>query len=868
MWPLVGRNEELAFVTRALDTGGVIITGAAGVGKSRLAHEAAEQSGRPILWLVATTAAATMPFSAFSALLSLDAVGSTTNRLELAMHLADRMAHQSEGHIVCVDDAHLLDDASAALLHQLLVAGRITATITLRTGEPVPDPVTSLWKEGVVERIELHPLSEEEAGELVARGLDGSVEKRTQSHLWSVSGGNPLFLRELVAHGVEQKTLTFADGLWRAQRPVGAGPRVAELLGDRLDAVPERVRETLELLALAEPIGLRLLELCGDPAAVVDAERRGLLAIRQEGKRITAAMAHPLYAEVLREQMPVLRARALRRGLADALEETGMRRREDVLRVALWRLEGGGVMAPDLLLAAAERASELYDHDLMARLAGAAWEQTRSFSVGMLLAQAYTRAARNEERLALLRDLEAVATDGEQRSDLALERATLLSFGYAQHDAGIAVLANAESRLVETSHRLRVRGLRALLLTFNGEARTGLTLADEVLATAGGDDEARIRALRAKAQAAALVGSYDDAVSAADEGLTLATSGRWGYPQSLGWFFTSRVQALWLSGSFRRGEDDARIAVAISARWPSITVRASAQFALGRVLTAQGHIAEALEHLRECVALLRQEDAGNLLPQAIAMLTQTLAYADRAQEAHDMFASVPEDPKGAQILQEFALKLGQPWLLAAQGETTRAASLLVAAAAEARRLGLLGIEPMYRHDALRLGRLDQQEQLAALRTQVDGPIVALYSDHANALAHGDGDALDAVAAGFAGLPALLLAAEAATEASIAHGRAGFRAKASAASARAAGWLAETGDAHTPVISLGPTEDPLTAREREIARLAADGLSNKEIAERLVLSVRTVESHVYRACAKLGVTDRRALAGTINPTTDA
>jgi len=45
---------------------------------------------------------------------------------------------------------------------------------------------------------------------------------------------------------------------------------------------------------------------------------------------------------------------------------------------------------------------------------------------------------------------------------------------------------------------------------------------------------------------------------------------------------------------------------------------------------------------------------------------------------------------------------------------------------------------------------------------------------------------------------------------------------------------------------------------QIVTLAAEGLSNAEIAERLVLSVRTVESHIYRAMHKLGVSDRRDL----------
>jgi DNA-binding NarL/FixJ family response regulator len=37
------------------------------------------------------------------------------------------------------------------------------------------------------------------------------------------------------------------------------------------------------------------------------------------------------------------------------------------------------------------------------------------------------------------------------------------------------------------------------------------------------------------------------------------------------------------------------------------------------------------------------------------------------------------------------------------------------------------------------------------------------------------------------------------------------------------------------------------------------LSNKQIADRLFVSVRTVEGHIYRACTRLGVTDRTALA---------
>ena len=61
-----------------------------------------------------------------------------------------------------------------------------------------------------------------------------------------------------------------------------------------------------------------------------------------------------------------------------------------------------------------------------------------------------------------------------------------------------------------------------------------------------------------------------------------------------------------------------------------------------------------------------------------------------------------------------------------------------------------------------------------------------------------------------------------------------------------------------ITELDPDSVKLTQREAQLVKLASDGLSNPEIADRLVLSVRTIESHLYRAMQKLGVNDRRDL----------
>jgi DNA-binding CsgD family transcriptional regulator len=64
---------------------------------------------------------------------------------------------------------------------------------------------------------------------------------------------------------------------------------------------------------------------------------------------------------------------------------------------------------------------------------------------------------------------------------------------------------------------------------------------------------------------------------------------------------------------------------------------------------------------------------------------------------------------------------------------------------------------------------------------------------------------------------------------------------------------------TPALSLVEEVTPLTRREREVSLLAAQGLPSKDIADKLFLSVRTVENHLQRAYEKLGVSSREGLA---------
>ena len=108
-------------------------------------------------------------------------------------------------------------------------------------------------------------------------------------------------------------------------------------------------------------------------------------------------------------------------------------------------------------------------------------------------------------------------------------------------------------------------------------------------------------------------------------------------------------------------------------------------------------------------------------------------------------------------------------------------------------------------------------------------------------------------------------ADAAAQAVPLHDQAGQRRRSAESAARTLQLAALCGGAITPAIRSAVRPLPLSLREREIAAMIAEGLSSSEIANKLLVSVRTVEGHIYRACIKLDVSDRDDLAAIVSAT---
>ena len=108
----------------------------------------------------------------------------------------------------------LLDPLSATLLHQLALEGSARIVATLRTGESVPDAITSLWKDGYLKRLRVTPFTNAQCVGPVEEALGGRLEGLSADLMWEASGGNALFVRHLVVGALEAGTLRQVRGMW------------------------------------------------------------------------------------------------------------------------------------------------------------------------------------------------------------------------------------------------------------------------------------------------------------------------------------------------------------------------------------------------------------------------------------------------------------------------------------------------------------------------------------------------------------------------------------------------------------------------------------------------------------------------------
>ncbi|MFF9087692.1 LuxR C-terminal-related transcriptional regulator [Streptomyces sp. NPDC014991] len=313
-WPFTGRTDELELVRGASAAGrpGIVVTGPAGRGKTRLITEAVR--GTDHARVTGTPEARDLPFGAFAPLLP----GT------VSLHHAIRAL--SGTRLLVVDDAQLLDEASAALVHQLAVHGRTRLLVAAADEVPAPGAVSRLWTGELLPRLALAPLPREDTARLLA---GAGLEPLTVRRLHQACRGDLRLLRDLVTALAASGRLAPVPGTgeraWRGALPVT--PAVRERLAPALERSGPGERDTLERLAFAEPRPLPVDEL--DLDALERLEADGLVDVDDQG---AVTLAHPLHGAALRATAGRLRTRRLGRapfayGPALAAEQRLLERR-------------------------------------------------------------------------------------------------------------------------------------------------------------------------------------------------------------------------------------------------------------------------------------------------------------------------------------------------------------------------------------------------------------------------------------------------------------------------------------------------------------------------------------------------------------
>lgn len=834
---LVGRSRELEQLTTALaECGGALLLGRSGMGRTELADRVIARAGTTI-GLLGQPNLAAVELGAFADLVP-DA-GPAARRIASIAGVVGR------ADLLAVDDAHLLDATSLAVVEHVLRTHRTAVLLTARAGAPAtPGLVDLAHRHGSVV-VELGPLRRDEIRTLLTDHL--SVEPEHAREIEAAAHGVPGIARRLATGDIDAV--------------------LAGVAGRDLEPLARAEREAVELVAAADPVALRLLERHVGPAVVTELERRRTITVRRTERRLTVSLADPVHIRGVRARMGEACLRARRSVLLDEVVSFGRRRAGDLVDEAVLRLDLDDWSQPELFLSAARLLFAEFTSNALAagrrdlsgtlatasRLASAACTAADGFDAAELLSEIEGHRLNVPGQLAALARLAELATTDEHRLRLDARLTAIDVVGRGDPGALYEEISTAIGAHAADSPARRLL-VRLLVLAALGAGRTSeaMEIAGEMIDDPHATRTDRLAVTAPLVTALAVRGRTVQALEIVDAAIA-GLSPDDGTPIA-GSLLLARLAAL----SFRA---DLSTATTLAEQLLSAAEAAEhdlgifvTSFDLGYLRLAAGQVSEALVILQRARALGDEDGFG--YRQLLATIARAHGYSADVRRARASLAGVD----AGRVRFEFISadeRRAEAWVSVAAGRLDQAVAILrTAAADESSERPLVAANIL--HDLVRLGEDDVTDDLVRLAGGCDDLLTPLFVAHARALREQDGGALDDAAARFEEAGFLLFAAEAAGQASSFHEAAGAN-DAAASSARRSADLADRCDgAATPALRGGWTLSELTPREMEVAELAAAGHSDREIADLLHVSVRTVESHLYRTYAKLAVSSRDTL----------
>ncbi|MFC9771000.1 MULTISPECIES: LuxR C-terminal-related transcriptional regulator [unclassified Pseudarthrobacter] len=891
-WPQIGGRTTGEDLIRALDESraGVLITGASGSGKSYLTSLLTKEirDDAYIVVLRASAGLTASPYGALNVLLrDLDSQFLSHPALVLSA-LTALLTARAEGKPVylVIENAGDVDEFAGAVISQLARNGTAGLILTCTDPQRLGSELSRLCTDGYLARIELEPLPLPDAITWLEASLGGRISASAAHEFWTASGGNPHYLKMLAGELLDSGALAVRDGVWvltATDRP--HGPAITDLVVTRLGKLGPGERMAMEIVSLAGTVPLEALLAIALPDDVDALEKRGILVVDDSLPRMVG-MQNQLLRDVIRANIPTGRSSDLRRRFCEAVEPALM---HPALRVALaaWALECGSPLTEPEALHAATIANTRADYPLALRLVRSVPGHSRSAAAVAEETTALAALGAVSEARALIRQYREQAGGGEEGNDADVPAsADTLRFQLAE----AAVLQSDRATMDQAAERLRhVRKMLDGDLMPGDVAPAGLTQGMH-----GGPDAERFlreELVLAEARVAGHLGRYAEAAALLEDALqdfeTHGPEFRFMAGSLLceAWALTGRqAEAADMTGQLLA--DGRNPMVSAAAAWPAAgrlrfalllagcwedsasmlqphwdsplpagqPFPASFDLALAVLRCLQGRAHEGLESLVPLIGQLRVRDDEGILGVA----TAAAAYASALQGEPDRAGSylAQKRPGPARPGRPMEWITAYFTILAMDGvDRPQAASeALVRLADDDHAAGNHGLEVLALSTAVRLGRTAAASRLLETALRCDGDFAGLCAAYANAVLAHDVAQQVAVAQLAQDLQHDRFAFDAAE--AVIRGAHALEDRALLLQARR---IAETcrHRMRAPEDTV-QQEDRITARELEIATLAARGHSNKAIAARLHLSVRTVEGHLYQIYGKLKIVERSEL----------
>ncbi len=832
----------------------LLLTGPAGVGKSRLGAQLlddAADTGWSTHLISATPAVQPVSFGAVHELLSTEELDNAA----LMNKAVSTLVEQSGGRrlLVVVDDIDSLDAESLALVDRLLRTGIATVVATMRSENRDDARLGHLWKDELLEIVEIDPLERAATDELTRSLVGGPASTALLDEVWELTEGNPLFVRELLLGARNQNRLALDDeGRWSGTQHLTTTNRLFGIVSNRLEGLAPPELDGMVIIACSEPIDLVALDDVLAAGVVETLEASGFVSIIGSAPgRIMARTAHPMMGEVLREGSGRARRRTLLGRLAERMLSNPAALDPDNRQRALrWALDAGIDFDHALLLPAAERALFRFDNVTAAALAGPALEFTPTSRAAQILARAlfltraYDAAAEAAQRGMLLAETE------EDRCVLLVAWADIEMFGRTNYDGGIVRLRHELPSFEQPESRAEIEMRIHVGTTLTGNLLDTIDSANEFRVDNEMPLAARVHVLTGLGYAMLMTGRCSPAErQRLLDGLALTRDDR-EY-----WVHNLLVKLLILLADAQDGHLVASAEQALREAEDAIDASERGGWLLIPALTAaiDGGGTSAIERGEAASELLAVSD-----PYGVALWIDgimALGHArngdtSRSAEIVDAAEAANPDPQGRLIV---FIRAARAWQQYHDGDVDAAAETAITAAAHAADEEHFFLSAIVAHEVVRMGRpelvVDDLERWAE---GGDSVVMRCFARHARARVDGDLDALTFLGQRFVSMGAPAVGAEALAFAAMTSTPPDPRRLTLAQTAAVdAGW-------HESTI-LGEVDFVLSDRELEIARAAASGRTNKEIAAELFVSYRTVGNHLHAVYRKLDVSTRSELA---------